>query len=180
MTRKARYCTSDFKRAPIDRIITRHTPRRPRGSARWRVLNVLGIRADESKQRENYVPFEEGVRAGTPGRSSGITNGVRQLDQWYPIFRLSVADVWAVIHKHGIPTHPAYALGMPRLSCRFCVFAPRAALIRAGYLNRDLLEEYVAVEREIGHRFTQRLAIADVLAAVEAGEQPPTIPNWEM
>lgn len=80
------YCTSDFKRAPINKVITRLT-RKP-GWLAWtqkrRVLNVMGIRADESKNRAKYVAFERDARR---------TNSVRIVDQWYPIFRLSEADV---------------------------------------------------------------------------------------
>jgi 3'-phosphoadenosine 5'-phosphosulfate sulfotransferase (PAPS reductase)/FAD synthetase len=45
---KARYCTSDFKRAPIDKLITKLAPGLDR---RVRVLNVMGLRAEESPSR---------------------------------------------------------------------------------------------------------------------------------
>lgn len=174
MTRQSRYCTSDFKRAPVDRIITRRTPQRRTRLSRWRVLSVLGIRADESRERANRSAFTAGIRP------KSITNGVRQVDEWYPLFRLRTAEVWSLIRQLGLEMHPAYAAGMPRLSCRFCIFAPRPALIRAGHMNRALLEEYAAVEREIGHSFRADLKIGDILDAVDAGEQPAAVPSWEM
>jgi 3'-phosphoadenosine 5'-phosphosulfate sulfotransferase (PAPS reductase)/FAD synthetase len=174
MTRQSRYCTSDFKRAPVDRIITRRTPQRRTRLERWRVLSVLGIRADESRERANRSAFTAGIRP------KSITNGVRQVDEWYPLFRLRTAEVWSLIRQLGLEMHPAYAAGMPRLSCRFCIFAPRPALIRAGHMNRALLEEYAAVEREIGHSFRADLKIGDILDAVDAGEQPAAVPSWEM
>ncbi len=39
------------------------------------------------------------------------------------------------------------------MSCAFCVFASRDALMIAGHHNPELLAEYVAVEREIGWSF---------------------------
>ncbi len=76
--------------------------------------------------------------------------------------------------------HPAYEQGMPRLSCRFCIFAPREALIRAGHLHRELIEEYATVEREIDHSFTKDLKIVTILEAVERGEIPRCVTAWEM
>jgi 3'-phosphoadenosine 5'-phosphosulfate sulfotransferase (PAPS reductase)/FAD synthetase len=174
LTRQARYCTSDFKRAPIDRVITARTPRHRWRRRPWRVLSVMGIRADESRERASKRPFQERIRDGQ------ITNGVRVVDEWYPLFRLATGEVWSLIRQLGLEMHPAYAEGMPRLSCRFCIFAPRDALIRAGHLHRDLLEAYAAVEREIGHSFKTDLKIAGILDAVERGEKPRAVTPWEM
>src|SRR5262245_21777578 len=47
---KARYCTSEFKRAPIAKVITR-LERQGRDAGPLRVLNCLGMRAAESPAR---------------------------------------------------------------------------------------------------------------------------------
>lgn len=174
LTRQARYCTSDFKRAPIDRVITARTPRRRWQLRPWRVLAIMGIRADESRERANRRPFQERIRPGQ------ITNGVRSVDEWYPLFHLSTGNVWRLIREIGLEMHPAYEQGMPRLSCRFCIFAPRGALIRAGHLHRELLEKYAAVEHEIGHSFKKDLKIAEIPDTVERGENPSVVTAWEM
>jgi len=59
---------------------------------------------------------------------------------------------------------------MPRLSCRFCIFAPKAALVLAGKHNLELLNKYVAVEQEVNHSFRINLSLTEVQAAVLAGE----------
>ena len=69
---------------------------------------------------------------------------------------------------------------MPRLSCRFCIFAPKAALVLAGKHNLPLLKEYVAVEKEIGHDFRKDFKIAAVLAEVEAGKDAGPVADWKM
>jgi 3'-phosphoadenosine 5'-phosphosulfate sulfotransferase (PAPS reductase)/FAD synthetase len=166
---RQRWCTSDFKRAPIDRIITSLQPRR--GIDPARILNVMGIRAEESPARAKRQPFRRDERR---------SNSRRLVDEWYPIFRWTTAQVWAYIRQRAIPTHPAYGLGLPRLSCRFCIFAPRDALILAGHANPDLLREYAAVEREINHAFRPDLKIAEILDAVERGERPASAPTWTM
>jgi 3'-phosphoadenosine 5'-phosphosulfate sulfotransferase (PAPS reductase)/FAD synthetase len=166
---QARYCTSDHKRAQVSKLITALARQHPH--PRPRILNCLGIRAAESPARAKKQPFALDARQ---------TNGRKHVDIWYPIFYWSLEQVWETIRKAGTPVHPAYALGMPRLSCCFCVFAPKSALILAGKHNRALLERYVEVERAIGHQFRNDLAIADILSAVERGEAPGEIRSWEL
>ncbi len=167
---KARYCTSDFKRAPIDKLITKLAPGLER---RMKVLNVMGIRAEESPARAKKVPFKVNERR---------TNGRRHVDDWLPILSLKKEEVWTTIHENRIPQHWAYAIGMPRLSCRFCIFAPKAALVLAGKQeeNIEMLREYVTVEKEIGHSFRENLKIADVLAEVERGAEAGPVSDWKM
>ena len=51
---------------------------------------------------------------------------------------------------------------MGRLSCVFCIFAPKKALQIAGRANPELLNQYVAVEDQIGHTFQANLSLRDV------------------
>jgi hypothetical protein len=55
--------------------------------------------------------------------------------------------------QSGVNYHFAYDLGMPRLSCCFCIFASEDALMIAGKHNPELLTEYVRVETKIDHTF---------------------------
>jgi len=166
----ARYCTSDFKRAPIDKLITQLAPGLER---RLKVLNVMGLRAQESPARAKKVPFKVNERR---------TNGRRHVDDWLPILDMKIEEVWETIKANAIPQHVAYSLGMPRLSCVFCIFAPKAALVLAGKQeeNKELLKEYVAVEKEIGHSFRKDFKIAEVLEAVEAGQDSGQVADWKM
>jgi hypothetical protein len=51
----------------------------------------------------------------------------------------------------------------------------------AGKANPELLAEYVQVEREIGHTFQHNKPIADIQAAIQAGEQLPQMNGaWNM
>lgn len=100
---------------------------------------------------------------------------------WRADFDWTEADVWEDIRASGVPSHPAYALGMPRLSCCFCIFAPRAALIIAGRANPELLDRYCEVEADIGHTFQNGRAIAEIRDAVRAGETPGGLSGaWNM
>src|SRR3954451_4212836 len=92
----------------------------------------------------------------------------------------TVQQVWRRIRASGVRHHPAYDLGMPRLSCCFCIFATRPALMLSGKHNRPLLDEYVAVERETGHLFRQNLSLASIASALDAGEEPGPVVDWAM
>ena len=140
------------------------------------MLNCLGFRAEESRARAKRLAastdfFEANQRA---------SNSKREVIDWYPIAEWTEEDVWNRIHGYKIRhlTHPAYSLGMPRLSCCFCVFAPRAALIIAGKANRELLAAYVEVEAKIGHKFRVDCTMAEVAAAVEADEPTAAVTSW--
>jgi 3'-phosphoadenosine 5'-phosphosulfate sulfotransferase (PAPS reductase)/FAD synthetase len=108
------------------------------------------------------------------------TNGKRDVVRWHPILDWTVDQVWARIAAAGTRVHDAYALGMTRLSCAFCVFASRGDLLVSAKANRPLLDEYVAVELRIGHRFTMALSAAELAALADAAEpssspRPPQV-----
>lgn len=105
----------------------------------------------------------------------------RQVFDWLPIHTWTLDQVWADIHESGVPYHPAYDLGMTRLSCRFCIFAPHSQLIVSGKANPELLAKYVAVEKEIGHTFKAKSSIVEIAEAIANGEQATLDDgNWNM
>lgn len=158
----ARYCTSDQKTGQVARVLTALTAEFGKGLGRpVRILNALGLRAQESPARAKKVPFGPDKRA---------SNGKRAVDRWLPIFEMTEDEVWATIEASGVPSHPAYRAGMPRLSCCFCVLASKGALVRAAQLNPGLAEEYRQVEARIGHTFRQDLSMADIIAAASTSE----------
>ena len=168
----ARYCTSDHKRGQISKIVTMLTDEiRGDSNKRVRILNCLGIRAQESPARAKKSPFAKDNR---------LSNGKRSVDNWYPIFDWTVGQVWDRIKESGVRYHYAYDAGMPRLSCQFCVFAPKAALMIAGKANPELLDEYVKTEKEIGHSFRQDFSIAEVKEAIENKEDAKMVASWNM
>lgn len=166
-----RFCTSDHKRDQVGPLITRLVRALPKLGRRPRVLQVMGHRADESPARAKLPAF---------GRDARNTNGRRLVCTWRPIHAWTLLDVWARIKSRGLRSHHAYALGMGRLSCCFCVFAPKGQLVLAGRHNPAKLDAYVAVEAATGHSFTKRLRIAEVKAAIQAGEHGAAGETWCM
>jgi 3'-phosphoadenosine 5'-phosphosulfate sulfotransferase (PAPS reductase)/FAD synthetase len=162
-----RYCTSDFKRGPGGRVVTKLFKEAPGD-----VLQVYGFRAEESPARAKKVTWAANTK---------LTTKSRRVFDWLPIHNMLETEVWDIIKKSGVPYHNAYDLGMPRLSCRFCIFAPKSALLIAGRANPELLDEYIALEKEIGHDFQHNKPIAAIKEAIEAGEQPTTMSGaWNM
>ena len=81
----------------------------------------------------------------------GMRAAGREVFDWLPVFDLSTEDVFRVIRTAGQSSHWAYAAGMSRLSCSFCILASRADLRRAAELRPSLYRTYAELERRIGH-----------------------------
>ena len=135
-----RYCTSGWKRGPIERELRRFLKAHPRFSGR--IMSAMGMRADESPARSRRTPWNRNYRNSRAGR---------QWYDWLPIHGLSADDVFRVIAEAGQSPHWAYAAGMSRLSCSFCILASRADLRCAAELRPSLYRRYVHLEQRIGH-----------------------------
>ena len=136
----ARWCTSDFKRTPIERELRRYLKTHPRFGGR--IVNAMGMRASESPARSKLTPWRRSDRNSRAGR---------EWYDWLPVHGLGRAEVFRIIRDAGQSPHWAYAAGMSRLSCSFCILASRADLCRAAKLRPRLYGQYVALERRIGH-----------------------------
>lgn len=135
---KYRQCTSDLKRGPIAKEVRRICNERGFTT----VINCTGIRADESCQRAKNTPIKINRRE---------TNSKRTWIEWLPIFDLSTPAVFETIRSAGQEPHWAYAAGMTRLSCVFCIMSSQQDLWTAASLRPDLLEKYDQLEQEVGH-----------------------------
>lgn len=164
---KQRYCTSDFKRGPGGRIVTMLT----KGLGKCKVLYVFGFRKDESPARSKKEELVVNKK---------LTTKKREVFDYLPIHNLSTEDVWKTIKMNKLPYHPAYDLGMPRLSCVFCIFSPFDALVTAGMSNPKLLDKYVRVEKKIKHNFRKDTPIYSVKQAIQKGYVPKKIKDWVM
>ena len=102
----------------------------------------MGMRAEESPARASKTPWRRNARMSVAGR---------EVFDWLPVIDLSAKDVFRVIRHAGQSPHWAYAAGMSRLSCSFCILASRADLRRAAQLRPDLYRTYTELERRIGH-----------------------------
>ncbi len=174
----ARYCTSDQKRDQVAKLYTVLAKEgRDAGivGRPVRILNAMGFRAEESPARAKRPIFSINTR---------VSNTKKEVADWNPIHEYLLADVWERNAAAGTRHHRAYDLGMPRLSCVFCIFAPREALIIAGRDNPELLAEYVETEIAIGHQFRGApgkkgsISIVEIAQAIERGEDVSSQMTW--
>lgn len=136
---KNRQCTSDLKRTPIEREVRRYLKAHP--EYRGRVVMCMGMRAEESTGRS---------RLATLKRSASNSKAGREWWDWLPIHAMTTPQVFETITAAGQVPHWAYAAGMTRLSCCFCIMASAADLTTAAKLNPGLYQRYAAAEREMG------------------------------
>jgi DNA sulfur modification protein DndC len=128
-----RQCTSDLKRGPIERTIRR--------TGHKLIVNCMGLRAQESSSRAKAEVFKLNARNSKAGR---------EWYDWLPIHTMLVDEVFATIRAAGQEPHWAYAAGMSRLSCCFCIMASKEDLTTAARLNPELYARYVELERTTG------------------------------
>lgn len=171
-----RWCTSDFKRGPGARVVTALTKEimpelKLRDIDKCKVLYVFGFRKDESPARSKKQILSI---------NKLLTTKKREVYDYLPIHNWSSKKVWWTIQATNLPYHRAYDLGMPRLSCVFCIFSPFDALVIAGYNNPELLDKYIEVEKKIDHTFQNGFAISEVKEAIEKGYKPKKIADWIM
>jgi 3'-phosphoadenosine 5'-phosphosulfate sulfotransferase (PAPS reductase)/FAD synthetase len=134
-----RQCTSDLKRGPIEREIRRYL----RANSRFKglVVNCMGLRSEESPNRAKKQSLKF---------SKGNSLAGRLWYDWLPIQHLTLDQVWEEIRSAGQTPHPAYSLGMTRLSCVFCIMSSDSDLKIAAKHNPHLLARYSEIENRIG------------------------------
>ena len=150
-----RWCTSDFKRTPIEREIRRWLASHPEHNGL--VVHCMGHRAQESCSRAKLTTWKRSARNSKAGRTWW---------DWLPIHDLTKAQVFAAIAAAGQRPHWAYGAGMSRLSCSFCIMANREDLARAARLRPDLYAEYVDLEKELGHTLSPTLVPLESITGV--------------
>ncbi|PZR95160.1 MAG: phosphoadenosine phosphosulfate reductase [Stutzerimonas stutzeri] len=121
-----------------------------------RTLFVTGERAQESAARAKYKTFE-------PHRTDlrHSARRYRHVDHWRPIHAWSEEQVWEIIRRHGVVTHPAYSAGFGRVSCMNCIFMShnQAATIQAHAPER--LNKLATYERDFGCTIHRSLSVLE-------------------
>lgn len=139
---KYRQCTSDLKRDPIHTFIRRDLKAKGKSLA----VNCVGIRAQESAARSKKDPFKLNVRLSKAGR---------KVYEWYPIFDMTLDEVWATIRDAGQSPHPAYAEGNERLSCVVCIMGSCNDVANARRMRPELFKRYTDLEARTGSTMFQ-------------------------
>lgn len=130
------------------------------------ILNVVGIRADESRARANLPEREE-----MPGAAN--------VEVWRPLLRWSETDVIAIHQRHGVAPCPLYLRGASRVGCWPCIQSNKAELARLDDRRVDAIERLEAlVARQAAKRRPDRSPPAFFQSAtpVRREDGAPTYP----
>lgn len=145
-----RYCTSDCKRAAIDKVIRWMNP----ASEDRTILILTGERREESPKRSKLRPIEAHERLSTRKR---------KVISWRPMLDAKVERIWELIEESGLRRHPAYDFGNDRLSCAMCVLASENDIRNGARFHPELAETYLRMERDMKHTFRSGRSLADIL-----------------
>lgn len=129
---QVRQCTSDLKRAPIEKWIRRQYTGRV-------VINCLGLRASESRSRAQKPALR---------RNKKLTNSKRVVWDWLPIKQWTDETVFSYLEEHTIPLHPCYQY-LPRYSCRVCIFMSLHDLRQVRAHDPKAFNKIARLERKI-------------------------------
>ena len=105
-SRMRRYCTQELKVRPFLRWVEQQDDE---------VLNVVGIRAEESP-----------ARAALPEREA--MPGAEHIEVWRPLLRWTEAEVISIHQQHGVTPCPLYLRGSTRVGCWPCIQANKGEL----------------------------------------------------
>lgn len=165
---KTRWCTSDHKTSQVFKVMTALVDELDLGRTA-NILNILGNRAEESTERAGQPPFGWNKYAANKTK--------RHVWNWLPIHDMLETEVWDDIRASGVPHHYAYDLGMPRLSCVFCIYSGFDAMVLGAQHNPQLAQEYSEVEVRFGFRLNEKFAMADVIEAAKT-TTVTSVANW--
>lgn len=122
------------------------------------IIQVTGLRRDESAARRTTVVAKVDERFAKPGNRAGTV-----MLMWNPGVDMTREEVFAANRRHGIPLSRVYGLGCSRHSCAACVMASVDDLTIAGAQpeNAPLFTLYISMELDSTFSFQSGGWIAD-------------------
>jgi len=163
-TPSMRFCTSELKSAPIASELVRRFPGR-------QIISACGIRREEGKGRKKS-PRTNAPTSKKNKRLTNVSANTSGID-WNPIAAWSTDDVFAFCAAHGFQMHEGYALGMGRISCRYCIMQDLSdQRVSASIVaNQPVLHTVVGLEIRSTFAFQGSRWLADVAPNLLSDEQ---------
>lgn len=165
-----RYCTPGHKTRKVFEAFTAMARAHKKRYGRPLVcLNNLGLRADESRDRANRMPYRNLER-----------NSQRVWDEWLPAHHVTTDEVKNLTDEAGWPYHWCYDSapgafdwrGSSRCSCSHCTLANRRDLLLAVGRRPLITELYAEVETARGVPFRRDWSMADLMALARKPNAP--------
>lgn len=133
--RTKRFCTTELKMKPIRAFINTFDEE---------IVNVVGIRADESRARSGLAEVE--------------FSDFFDCDVWRPLLRWPLADVIAIHARHGLAPNPLYLRGASRVGCWPCIHARKEEIRLVAEIDPARIDEIRALESDTTNEARRRAA----------------------
>jgi len=142
-----RYCSAAVKIDVHRRLINNLPEYQGTITEPKKLLIVTGERRQESANRAKYL--EKEVHA--------CNSKSRTVHAFRPVIDWDESEVWAIFKRYRLQSNPVYHLGFSRLSCQACVFfsPDHWAMIR--YINPELFNRLVILEKELNHTIDAKM-----------------------
>ena len=149
-SRIRRFCTDELKVKPLQKHL------RACMDAGQDVLNVVGIRAEESDARSRLPEWEwqEGF----------------DCEVWRPILRWTLDDVIAIHARHGLTPNPLYLRGAKRVGCWPCINSTKSEIRLMATSDPQRVVRLRVLESQVELIAQQR--------AARSGKQLAHAPAW--
>lgn len=121
------------------------------------IINVVGIRREESTGRAKTPIAKLDTRFAKPGNRAGTT-----MMLWHPIVDVLVDDVFDINLRYGVPLAESYARGSTRHSCALCIMGSLNDLSVGAEGHPWLYRHYVEMEATSSFSFQQGRWLADI------------------
>ena len=136
-----------------------------------RLLFLTGERAEESAGRAKYSLFEPHKTDTRYGKRRR-----RHVDHWRPVHGWSEAEVWAILERWSVQTHPCYRMGWSRASCAACIFSADNHWASLAKVLPGQFEAVAAYEEQFGTTIARdRRSVRERAAVGRAFSMDPAI-----
>jgi len=133
---RTRWCSSNVKIDVLSRVVA-NNPAYQNGT----FIILTGERREESNNRAKYNKADL-YRANSK---------TRRCIQYRPIIDWTEKEVWAIIEKHKVQSHPCYELGWSRCSCQICIFSSANIWASIQDISPLKISRIGGIELEINH-----------------------------
>lgn len=145
-----KFCQSEKK----IQVMGPHLARSLRGET---IINVVGIRREESTGRKGTPVAKVDTRFAKPGNRAGT-----RMMLWHPGVDLLEAEVFAINRADRIPLARSYELGATRHSCALCIMGSLNDLSVGACGHPWLYRHYVGMEASTSFSFQAGRWLADI------------------
>lgn len=144
--RLKRFCTEELKVFPSIKFISQW---KAKG---YRVINVVGVRKDESKKREPENMWKTTFLGKLPSNKSSkkakskFFNRDNTVTTFQPVVYWNALDVFTAIQKAGFKNNPLYSMGFSRVGCFPCI---QANTNEIGMLDQKTVDRVTELEKTV-------------------------------